>query len=357
MPRLLLNKEIAEKNISKVINKAKSNNLEYRPHFKTHQSHIVGEWFRKKGINGITVSSLEMADYFAKAGWDDITVAFPADSMQNKLIDRLAKSCSLSMLIVSETALKLLQDKLTGVVGLYIEVDPGYGRSGVSSNDIERIRTLIDSIEGHKLTTFRGFYSHAGHTYKARGKSEIVSIANASLDRLSNLSSHFPGIHICFGDTPSCSVLDNFGSVTQLSAGNLVFYDWIQTKIGSCSVADIAVMMECVVVEKYEDRKQLLIHGGAVHFSKDYLEEGSKTIFGVVASDWGQPQEENYICSLSQEHGIVQCTSSYFDSVSIGDVINIYPIHSCLTANLMGEYYIYGQESTVDHFSRAYHKV
>ena len=46
--------------------KAKDNGLIFRPHFKTHQSIEIGEWFRESGVNKITVSSLTMANYFGR---------------------------------------------------------------------------------------------------------------------------------------------------------------------------------------------------------------------------------------------------------------------------------------------------
>jgi D-serine deaminase-like pyridoxal phosphate-dependent protein len=59
-PVLILNKERCQTNIEKMALKAKSSNIVFRPHFKTHQSAEIGEWFRKFGISCITVSSVKM---------------------------------------------------------------------------------------------------------------------------------------------------------------------------------------------------------------------------------------------------------------------------------------------------------
>ncbi|MEM6737764.1 MAG: alanine racemase, partial [Bacteroidota bacterium] len=74
-PTLLLNKDICLRNIERMVAKAKHHNLTFRPHFKTHQSHEIGRWFREYGVDKITVSSLKMAEYFAEDQWGDITVA------------------------------------------------------------------------------------------------------------------------------------------------------------------------------------------------------------------------------------------------------------------------------------------
>ena len=56
-PTLILDKEVCLRNIERMAEKAKAKNLLFRPHFKTHQSATVGEWFRDAGITAITVSS------------------------------------------------------------------------------------------------------------------------------------------------------------------------------------------------------------------------------------------------------------------------------------------------------------
>ena len=45
-PTLLLDKKKCIQNIQKIVNKAKRNQVKFRPHFKTHQSIEVGNWFK-----------------------------------------------------------------------------------------------------------------------------------------------------------------------------------------------------------------------------------------------------------------------------------------------------------------------
>ena len=75
-PTLILDPTICRANIQRMAERAKRNNVKFRPHSKTHQSAMVSEWFREVGVDAITVSSVEMATYFAENGWKDITIAF-----------------------------------------------------------------------------------------------------------------------------------------------------------------------------------------------------------------------------------------------------------------------------------------
>ena len=76
-PTLLLDERRCRRNIAVMSIRAKRRGVRFRPHFKTHQSRAVGQWFRDEGVSAITVSSLAMARYFSGAGWREITVAFP----------------------------------------------------------------------------------------------------------------------------------------------------------------------------------------------------------------------------------------------------------------------------------------
>lgn len=317
--------------------KAEKAGVAFRPHFKTHQSHFIGQIFRESGVEAITVSSIPMAEYFARDDWKDITIAFPANVRAASHYDQLAKEISLNTLVISEGVVNTLDAEMTQKMGLYIEIDPDYGRSGVSILDTNAIARLKKCIDDSHHFHFAGFYCHAGHTYKARGREEIEAIAGKALDKLNVLMKSYPEADLCFGDTPSCSVLDQFGAATQISPGNFVFYDWMQVQIGACSPNEIAVYMECPVIEKFEDRLQVLIHGGAVHFSKEYLEDDGLRSFGEPRLKY--LSKDTYIKSVSQEHGIIQCSREVYDYLQIGDMMQIFPIHSCLTADLMGRYY------------------
>ncbi|MDZ7806890.1 MAG: alanine racemase [Gracilimonas sp.] len=336
-PKLYLDLEIVNHNVQKMAEKCHRNDIEFRPHFKTHQSAEIGQIFREYDVNGITVSSLKMAEYFANDEWNDITIAFPANVLASSVYNKLASIIDLKTLVISEEVILWLDSEISHKMGLYIELDPDYGRSGVPIGDHSKMEKLLKTIDTSSHFYAAGFYCHAGFTYKTRSSDEIINLIDPiKRNKLAIIKSKYPDLPICFGDTPSCSVLNDFGPVDQLSPGNFVFYDWMQVEIGSCSPNEIAVYMECPVIEKFENRNEVLIHGGAVHFSKESIE-----INGIKS--FGEPRlkhlsQETFLKSVSQEHGIVKCSSQVFDEINVGEMIQIFPIHSCLTADLMQSY-------------------
>jgi len=81
-PQLTVDLNKVRANISRVVGRLQKRGLFVRPHFKTHQCAVIGEIFRDAGITAATVSSLDMATYFANHGWRDLTLAVPVNLAQ-----------------------------------------------------------------------------------------------------------------------------------------------------------------------------------------------------------------------------------------------------------------------------------
>ena len=346
-PTLLLDEQKCRRNIKEMAAKARKNNVILRPHFKTHQSHEIGNWFREEGTEKITVSSLRMAIYFMRDGWKDILVAFPVNILEIDTINQLAGNIFLSLLVESTDTVKFLQKRLNHPVRLYIKADIGLHRTGVSWNDYGTISEILRSIDISDMTSFCGFLTHAGHSYRSRNIGEIKTVHDESTSRMVSLKNHYiagySDLIISVGDTPTCSIIEDFSMVDEIRPGNYVFYDYTQNSIGSCTPDRIAVAMACPVVAVHKERNEIVIYGGSVHFASDsIINKDGITVYGAVVRSegysWGEIIEGAYLVKLSQEHGIVRVPDSIINNYKPGDIIKILPVHSCTTANLMKEY-------------------
>lgn len=350
-PYLLLDKKICIENIQRMIIKAKKNNIIFRPHFKSHQSIEIGKWYREYGVNACTVASFPMAKYFASAGWTDITVAFPVSPFDMEIINSIGKQVNLNIITSSYKNLSsFINTDIACKLGVYIEVDCGHNRSGISPNNNREIALIVNLIEQNERFQFKGFLAHAGHTYGAKSIEEVEVVHRKALKLLSQIKlfwkESYPEIIISYGDTPSCSISEDFYGVEELRPGNFVFYDLTQVTIGSCSFQNIAVALICPIVDVYPERGEAIIRGGAVHLSKDYIQlpDGTKS-YGIACpyngATWEQPYDGLWLKSISQEHGVIG--SKNFDEISRleqGQLIAILPVHSCLTVDSMGELFL-----------------
>ena len=346
-PTLVLNKKICLQNIQQMVAKARKNKVTLRPHFKTHQSKEIGRWFREAGINKITVSSLRMAAFFAEDGWTDITVAIPVNLLEVDLINSLASYITLNLLVESEEVVAQLAPQLKYPVNCFIKLDTGYGRTGIPSKKHQEIGQLIHKIRMSSNINFAGFLAHEGHSYAARSKETLKEIHSSNLLEINTISiaivKDYPDHIRSIGSTPICGGLDNFLGADEVRPGNFVFFDLMQEQIGACTWQEIAVALVCPIIAIHKEKNRVIIHGGGVHFSKDFLTLDDGAIcFGQVAQTaeegWGRPMPGAFVTKLSQEHGTIVGPKEFVENCRVGELLYILPVHSCMTANLMKEY-------------------
>jgi D-serine deaminase-like pyridoxal phosphate-dependent protein len=343
-PTLLLNPEIARRNIQRMAEKAQRHHVRLRPHFKTHQSAAVGEWFREVGIDAITVSSIDMAAYFAEHGWRDITIAFPVNWRQINTINELATPIKLNLLVESVETVAFLQQNLAAPVDVWLKIDAGSHRTGILWDEVASLTQIGTAIQAADKLRLAGVLTHNSSSYRAGSIAAIQIIYDDTVQRLKAARESLgqPNMLLSIGDTPACSVVEDVSAVDEIRPGNFVFYDVMQTRIGSCEVGDIAVAVACPVVAKHPARNTVIVHGGAVHLSSDFLPQDKGRLYGLVAlpseSGWTAPLPECYVQSISQEHGVLHVDDATMNRLHIGDVLMILPIHSCLTVDLYRNY-------------------
>lgn len=345
-PTLLLDENRCRRNISHMAEKAKLHHLRFRPHFKTHQSRAIGQWFREAGVDAITVSSLGMAAYFAP-DWKDITVVFPTNILEMNRIEKLARDIQLNLLVESQEVATYLQEHLSHSVGIFLKIDVGYHRTGLSPTDQQQIESILTVLDQSPKLHFKGWLGHTGHTYSCRDTACIRSRHQQACEVMGTLQStygnRYPDAIVSLGDTPSCSVSDSFPHVDEIRPGNFVFYDLTQRHIGSNDCDQIAVAMACPIVAIHKDRNECVVYGGGVHFSKDRLvQRDNSLLWGQVvrstATGWGTPIEGMYLRSLSQEHGIVKVPHEEIPKLRVGDTLLVLPVHSCMAVACMRQY-------------------
>lgn len=207
-PTLVVDKEICLNNIEKMARKAEEKKLRFRPHFKTHQSIKIGEWFKIFGVKAITVSSVRMAEYFANNGWDDITLAFPLNILEIEHVKRIAANIKFNVLVENREGAEILAKRINHPLGVYLKIDTGYHRTGILSTKTGVMDAIIKILLKNKKLNFKGFLTHTGNTYQAKSTNEIFSSHFDALLKMKSLKQKykkdFPKVEISMGDTPSC---------------------------------------------------------------------------------------------------------------------------------------------------------
>lgn len=347
-PTLLLDEEKCKHNIRRISEKIRNLGIEFRPHFKTHQSKAIAAWFKEIGTTKITVSSLKMAQYFMQTYWTDILIAFPINLRELDEILKINKFIDLKVVISDLYSLEFLENVLAVPLNFYLEIDVGYKRSGFDYRDIHSITTALKIIRKSKFLIFEGIISHNGLTYFAKSRDEILELNRAFLIELNKIKEFikeqgFDPI-LSVGDTPSVSISSEFAGVDELHPGNFVFYDLMQMNLGSCDFANIAVCVAAPVVAVYPERKEIIAYVGAIHLSKEYVIIEGRKVYGLVSElsngSWTEPIPNSYVSRITQEHSVIIMDNKLIDRIKPGDLIGIIPVHSCLTADAMKSYCI-----------------
>ncbi len=347
-PTLIVDREKVNANIAWMADKAVKQGVCFRPHFKTHQSAALGEWFRPYGVNAITVSSLEMAVYFARHGWKDILVAFPLNLRQLDLVEALCGRIRLGILVESVQAVEALGSRAADALDVWIKIDSGSGRTGIDWRSGELALEVWRAASADRHLTPRGLLTHAGWTYSASSVEEVCRRFEESNRRMLDMKRFIQAaenqpVEVSVGDTPGCSLCETFGPVDEIRPGNFVFFDAQMLRLGACRFEQVAAAVACPLVSLHPEREEALIYGGAVHLSKDHVDEDGRTHFGYVvpldSTGWGAPVEGARVARLSQEHGVLHVPRAAFDQLQIGGLIGIIPAHVCLTVSALGRYW------------------
>ena len=339
-PALLLDRDVMERNLKHMADRAKRLGVALRPHIKTHKCLELGRRQEAHGAKGITVSTLFEAEAFTRGGFTDLTWAFPLDRTHLPHVKRIAEQTTLRVTLDDlETA------KAVSGSGLHVwlKVDSGLHRAGVDPSS----RYALDvarELGAERGITFDGILTHSGHAYRTRNKDEAAQVAEqerqvmawfAELLRKDGL----PVRDVSVGSTPAMSAVKDLTGVTEARPGNYIFYDRTMVLIGCCEPQDIAVSVLATVVSHQPGASHFVVDAGALSLSKDLGPNhlGLDPAFGEVK---GHP--ELSVASVSQEHGLIRAAApaAIEGKFKVGDRIEILPNHSCLTEAHFDEYVV-----------------
>src|SRR5699024_2614948 len=155
--------QIFLKNINKMSNIAEENNINIRPHIKTHKIPYIAKKQLKSGAIGITVAKYTEAEIMVEHGINDIFIAYPIVS-KSKILKtiELSKKAKIIMGVDSIVGAKILSELAVEnnmTMEIRLEVDSGLSRTGIPYDEILDISTEISNLPGLNISgiyTFRG---------------------------------------------------------------------------------------------------------------------------------------------------------------------------------------------------------
>jgi D-serine deaminase-like pyridoxal phosphate-dependent protein len=337
---------------------ALSSNVRLRPHVKTHKC-IEVALIQTAGHDGaITVSTLAEARAFSKHGFLDITYGVPIERGKfDACVEILRSGVKLNLLTDDAETVRGLNEA-AGKAGVkfdvFLKIDCGYHRCGVEPHTAEAIEIPRQISDAANLN-FAGILTHAGHSYHAASKEEILQIARNERDSMTELAEKLSdaGIEVptvSIGSTPSINTVDHLNGIDEIRPGNYIFFDAFQATLGSCGFEDTALTVLAAVVHRDRTQKKIIVDAGAIALSKDRgaVEIDPACGYGHVL-DLDGNETGMRIESLSQEHGTFHVEDdAVFESLKVGARVRILANHSCLTAAQHSHFNIVENDKIVD---------
>jgi D-serine deaminase-like pyridoxal phosphate-dependent protein len=352
-PQVLIDKPRALRNIARAQQLVSSAGAALRPHAKTHKSPVIARWQIDAGAVGVCCAKLGEAEVFVDAGISDVRLPYPVNPVNAPrvlaLIDRAAISIIVDHLAVARGWSDAMQ-RAGRTLEVLVKVDVGFHRCGIDPDgDALGFVRHVAAMPGLRL---RGLLSHAGQAYHAVSDDELRAMAAQEIAILSTLRGRAAasGIaidEISVGTTPLLRYVGEQAGITEVRAGNYIYFDRTQLALGSATLDDCALTVLATVVSK-PSADRIILDSGSKTLTNDLARGITKAAgYGaVLTADGSRIDESLAIERLSEEHATVRVTGG--TPLEPGDRVRVLPNHSCVVSNLVDEVRIVDGDRVVE---------
>ena len=354
-PCLLLNEAQMNCNINSLHSRLASKAVTFRPHLKTTKAIEIARRMVTGAHGPATVSTLNEAEAFARAGITDITYAVGISPQKILRVQALLRQgVNLTVLLdnVEQAEAVATASQQDVPIPALIELDCDGHRSGVHCDDHEQLLAIAHTLNAS--ANLRGVLTHAGESYTATNRDALVAAAEnerASAVKAAEILRHAG--HSCpvvsIGSTPTALFAENYDGVTEVRAGVFAFFDLVQAGLGACSPHDIAVSVLATVIGHQREKGWTIIDAGWTALSSDRGTESQRVDhgYGLVCDLEGNLLDGLFVTNANQEHGIIARREDFQGSIPdlpYGTKVRILPIHACATVEQHDAYNVIGAD-------------
>nr|WP_238608560.1 alanine racemase [Amycolatopsis sp. Poz14] len=263
----------ARRNAERLAQRMRELGVSLRPHTKTAKALPATALMQGGKPGPITVSTLAEAESFADGGYTDITYAVGIDPHKlPRVLTLLRRGITVRVLLdsVAQASAISAAAREAGVrIPSLIEVDCDGHRGGVLPEDPALLtigRQLHDCLDGVLV--------HAGESYFAttptaqrEAAAHEREVAVAAAQRLRDEGLYAGTVSV--GSTPTAHAADDLTGVTEVRAGNYVFFDLVMAGLGVCRTEDLALSVVVTVIGHRPEHGWILTDGGWMALSRD----------------------------------------------------------------------------------------
>lgn len=357
-PCLLLTESVMRRNISRLKSRLKSLGVPLRPHLKTPKCVEIARLSMDTSQGPATVSTLREAEVFADAGVRDMIYAVGiVPSKLDRVMALRRRGVDLAIVLDSVEAAQAVAERsrVEGtVIPTLIEIDSDDHRAGVRPGDTARLIEIGRTL--NSAGALRGVITHAGSSYALSTQTALEAAAEqeraaavSCADALRNAGLTVAIVSV--GSTPTAHYARNLKGITEVRAGNFVFFDLVMNGVGVCTTGDIAVSVLASVIGHQPGNGWILVDAGWMSLSRDRgtARQAVDQGYGVVTDTSGKPYPDLIVVEANQEQGIIAVrpgSNATLPDLSIGSRVRILPNHACATAAQHNHYNVIADQDS-----------
>ncbi|SPJ71916.1 probable amino acid aldolase or racemase [Fusarium torulosum] len=333
-PSMIVDLDVMEANIKKLMDRLLPTGRNIRPHLKTTKSAIIAKKLVAAGAKGGCVAKLSEAEAITAAGFTDllITCEIVGPVKVRRLVELFRKHRGLRIVVDSEVAATAIDDALekSGIedpIATLIDLDVGLHRTGVKPEGALPLAQHIKDLKHLHLIGIQGYEGHLQHLHDFEDrKTQCLASMKTLTDTAQNLKGKGFNIEVVTtGGTGTADFCATVPGVTELQPGSFIFMDTdYRNAIGAYYSHSLSIL--ATVISKQGERQVT-------------IDTGLKTL--TTDSGLSECKDKRYTYDqLGDEHGSLKWEEGT-PELKIGDRVEMIPSHIDPTVNLHDVYYAY----------------
>lgn len=330
-PAVLVDIDVARRNIERFQAYADSHGLKVRPHIKTHKLPAIAEMQLDAGAVGITCQKISEAEAMI-AGSDRLTDVLITYNIlgDDKLAALVALARKVKLAVVADNAtvidgLSAAFTKAGLTLDVFVECNTGADRCGVGSpQEAAELAARIAAAPGIAFAGLMTYPPVGGAARVQAFLTEAKALIEAKGIAVPTITS---------GGSPDMMLAHLAPVATEFRPGTYVYNDRSLVARGVTNWDDCALTVLATVVSvPAPDRA--IIDAGSKTLTSDLL--------GLVGHGHVLGRPDIAIDQLSEEHGRLRSEGDI--GLTVGQRIRIVPNHACVVTNMVDGVYVHGKD-------------
>ena len=320
-PAVLVDLDVAKRNILRFQAYADAHGLKVRPHIKTHKLPAIAEMQLRAGAVGVTCQKVSEAEAMAagSALIRDVLITYNIVGEEKlRALRALADKVRLAVVADNRTVIEGLSQAFAGrepALTVLVECNTGADRCGVASP--EEAAELAGAVAAAPGLAFGGLM-----TYPPTGGTADVQVFMSRAKALIEAMGMTVAC-VSSGGTPDMMAAHMAPIATEYRPGTYAYNDRSLVARGACGWDDCALSVLTTVVST-PAANRAIVDAGSKILTSDLL---GLTGYGHVL---GRP--DIAVDQLSEEHGRLRAEAI---ALKVGQRLRIVPNHACVVTNMV----------------------